>query len=394
MKIGIITLAGGANFGCQLQNFAVKKAYEELGYEAVTILDSTKKGIRQTEEKTSRLSKIKPSYISKVISVRLKRKFNMKNQRDKLISCAVRSRKEATSLKALEAERQRSFRDFFDNKIGHTDYSIDVQNVPYEKLKEFDFFSIGSDQVWNPTYPSTSAIKFLSFTDRNKKLAFAPSFGISELPDYTKEHYAKWLSDFNMLSVREARGAQIIKELNGKEAEIICDPTITIERDIWESIEKKPSFDTQKPYAITYFLGNETNAYRRFIEKTCKESDLQIINFFDIWEGEHFTIGPAEFIYLIRNSKAVFTDSFHAAVFSIIFERDFMVFDRVEEGRTMSSRLKTLLSTFSLEDRMYEKGKVFTRADFSHTKDIIRKEKEKAFDFLRRSIETNLRNSD
>lgn len=389
MKIGIITLAGGANFGCQLQNLAVKKAYEELGYEALTILDSTRMSAKDSK-KVSSLSKLRPSYIYKVLSVRLKRKFHIKNQSDKLIPCAIKSRKEASLLSRLEAERQRVFKDFFDNVIGHTDFYININDVPYEKLGDFDFFSAGSDQLWNPTYPSTSGIKFLSFTQRNKKLTFAPSFGISELPAYTKEAYGKWLSDFNLLCVREQKGAEIIKELTGKEAEVICDPTITVSRDVWESFEKKPAFDTDTPYALTYFLGNKTNAYRRFIEKTCKAQNLRIINLFDIWEAEHFTAGPAEFLYLVHNAKAVFTDSFHAAVFSIIYEKDFMVFDRVEDGRSMSSRLHTLLHTFSLTDRMFEKGKTFTPVDFSHTPQIIKREKEKAFDFLRRSIETNL----
>lgn len=394
MKIGIITMPGGANFGCQLQNLAVKNAYEEMGFEAVTILDSTRNGIRSLYSNESKVKKLNPFYIYKVISVRLKTKFHIKNQSDKLIPCMIKSKKQAAELKRLEAERKRVFKDFFDNVIGHTDYSISKDCIPEDKLSEFDFFSAGSDQLWNPTYPTTSGVKFLSFTEKNKKLTFAPSFGISELPDYTKEPYAKWLSSFNLLSVREAQGAEIIKALTGKDAEVICDPTITVSKDAWKQYEKKPSFDTSAPYALTYFLGNKTNAYRKFIEKTAKEKNLRIINLFDIWEAEHYTVGPAEFIYLVENAKAVFTDSFHAAVFSIIFEKDFMVFDRVEDGRSMSSRLHTLLHTFSLEDRMYEKGKSFTLANFSHTPQIIEREKEKAFDFIKRSIETNLHSKD
>lgn len=388
MKIGIITLAGGENYGGQLQNFAVTKAYESLGFEAVTIPDTTKRGIRVTHQKRSTSSKLSPSYIASVIKVRLSKKYNMKNQRDRLIPSIIRSKKNARLYKDAKQQRTAVFKDFFDNYIGHTDFSINIDNVPKEKLQDFDFFSVGSDQVWNPTYPHTSGIKFLSFTDRPKKLSFAPSFGISELPEYTKEPYAKWLLDFDHISVREERGAEIIKELTGKEAEVICDPTMTIPRDVWESIEKKPSFSTHKPYALTYFLGNESNRYRKYIDRVAKEKGLQVINLFDIRETEYYAAGPQEFIYLIHHAEAVFTDSFHAAVFSIIFKKDFVVFDRIEDGRSMGSRLRTLLDKFSLSCRWYGEmsKKPFEPADFSLTDALIEAEREKALDFIKRSI--------
>lgn len=392
MKIGIITLSKGENYGGMLQNFAVMKAYNALGYEAVTIHDSTTRGIRVTNERQSTISKLKPSYILSVLKVRTQRKFLMKNQRDYLFPSIIRKKRNAQVYAQAKANRTAAFRSFYHNHIVHSDFDINIENIPDEKLRDFDFFSTGSDQVWNPTYPSTSGVKFLSFTEPCRKLSFAPSFGISELPEYTKEHYAKWLSDFPMLSVREAKGADIIKELTGKKAEVICDPTLTVTKEQWMQVESKPVFFTDKPYALTYFLGNESNKYRRYIEKVAKEKGLEVINLFDLREHEHYSAGPAEFIYLIHHADAVFTDSFHAAVFSIIFQRDFVVFDRIEDGRSMGSRLKTLLSTYGFEDRMYTKmcTHTFTPADFSKADNIIEREREKAMDFLRRSIAHNM----
>lgn len=391
MKIGIITLSKGENYGGMLQNFAVMKAYNSLGHEAVTIHDSTSRGIRITHGRQNTASKLKPSYILAVINTRLKTKYLIKNQRDHLIPSIIRKRKNIKTYADAKRKRTAAFKAFYDNHIAHTNFDINNEAIPEGNLKDFDFFSVGSDQVWNPTYPSTSGVKFLSFTEPCKKLTFAPSFGISELPDYTKEHYAKWLLDFPMLSVREQRGAQIIKELTGKEAQIICDPTLTVTKSQWEEIEAKPDFLTDKPYALTYFLGNESNRYRRYIENIAKEKNLDIINLFDLREHKYYCAGPAEFIYLIHHADAVFTDSFHAAVFSIIFNRDFVVFDRIEDGQTMSSRLKTLLQTYSLEDRMYTKmcTHTFTPADFSETDNTINNEREKALNFLKESIAYN-----
>lgn len=392
MKIGIITLSKGENYGGMLQNFAVIKTYNNLGYEALTIHDTTKKGIRVTQGRQSLLSKLNPLYILKVIRVRLRTKYLIKNQRDRLIPSVIRKKTKAGIYKKAVKDRSAAFSDFYNEYIPHTDFYIDVENIPQDKLADFDFFSVGSDQIWNPTYPSTSGVKFLSFTENHRKLSFAPSFGISTLPEYTKKSYSQWLSDFPMLSVREQKGAEIIKELTGKDATVICDPTLTLTKDEWIQVEKKPCFLTDKPYALTYFLGNESNRYRRYVEKITKEKNLQVINLFDLRESQYYSAGPSEFVYLIHHAQAVFTDSFHAAVFSIIFKTDFVVFDRIEDGKSMGSRLKTLLGTYKLEDRMYTQMNKhpFTSVDFSHTDNIIEKERSKATDFLKKSIDHNL----
>lgn len=392
MKIGIITLAKGENYGGSLQNYAVMKVYENLGHEALTIFDSTRQGIRVEKEKESTLAKLRPSYIKAVFKVRTGTKYHIKNQRDRLIPSIIRAKKNASVIAEAKRGRTASFSHFWDNYIKHTDFSIDIKAVPKKEIEDFDFFSVGSDQVWNPTYPSTSGIKFLNFVPKSKKLTFSPSFGLGELPEYVKESYSKWLQDFNLISVREERGAELIRSLCQKDAEVICDPTIALPLEYWKAIEAKPEFETDKPYILTYFLGNETNSYRRYIEKIAKEKDCRIINLLELREPQHYTAGPREFLYLVHHAEAVFTDSFHAAVFSILYKRDFVVFDRVEWGSSMGSRLKTLLSVFSLEHRTYENMKVtaFSPVDFSHPETVIECEQKKAVDFIKRSIETNL----
>ena len=393
MNIGIITISGGVNYGCSLQTYAVIKAFDALGHKAVLIPDTTTRGVKLTHQKESTSSKLNPAYVLAVLKVRIKNKFLLKNQRDKLISTIVNNKQNAPLFAKAKRSRRETFVAFEEKYIPMADFSISSDNLPYDKLAAFDFFSVGSDQVWNPTYPHTSELRFLTFAKSNQKLTFAPSFGISELPDFAKKPYAEWLKGFPMLSVREQQGAHIIKELTGKDAEVICDPTITLPRKDWEAIEKKPSFFTDKPYAVTYFLGNETNKYRRYIDEVAKEKGLRVINLFDIREPEFYAADPSEFIYLIHHAEAVFTDSFHATVFSIIFKKDFVVFDRIEDGRSMGSRLKTLLEKFSLSDRMYNEisKREFSGADFSATDSIIENERKKALSFLQKNIEINLR---
>lgn len=393
MNIGIITISGGVNYGCSLQTYAVIKAYESLGHKALLLPDTTSRGIKLTHKKESTLSKLKPSYMLSVLKVRTKNKFFLKNQRDRLIPAIMKRKINAPVFAETKRARKDAFANFEEKYIPKANFTISNENLPLDKLEMFDFFSVGSDQVWNPTYPHTSEIRFLTFAKNSQKLSFAPSFGISELPDFVKKPYAEWLKEFPVLSVREQQGAHIIKALTGKDAEVICDPTITLPRKDWEAIEKKPFFFTDKPYALTYFLGNETNKYRRYIDNIAKEKGLQVVNLFDIREPRFYAADPSEFIYLIHHAEAVFTDSFHATVFSIIFKKDFVVFDRVEDGRSMGSRLKTLLEKFSLTDRMYDKiskGE-FIGADFSCTDSIIEKERSKALSFLQKNIDINLK---
>ena len=64
---------------------------------------------------------------------------------------------------------------------------------------------------------------------------------------------------------------------------------------------------------------------------------------------------PTNFLWYILNAEYVLTDSFHACVFSIIFNKNFIAFSRLEKDGSnarMDSRVENLLKTFSLENRM------------------------------------------
>ena len=110
MKIGIITLSKGENYGGSLQNYAVMKVYENLGHIALTIYDSTRQGIRTEKEKESTLAKLKPSYIKAVFRARTSAKYHIKNQRDKLIPSIIRAKKDAATITAAKKGRTKSMR--------------------------------------------------------------------------------------------------------------------------------------------------------------------------------------------------------------------------------------------------------------------------------------------
>ena len=77
---------------------------------------------------------------------------------------------------------------------------------------EYDYFITGSDQVWNPYFNCTED-EFLTFAPKQKRISYAASIGVSEIPDDKKDQFKKWLNGMNYISVREQAGADIVYEL-------------------------------------------------------------------------------------------------------------------------------------------------------------------------------------
>lgn len=363
MKVAIVTLFGD-NYGNKLQNYALQALLESMDHEVKTIIVKDGVKLNCPESRKDRLKKLTPKYVFRVMLSRFKNKYPYKNQRDGIRASIKFGKTE--SPKELTETRRTAFKSFSDQFLHIVENTLFPGESKYIDI--YDAYICGSDQIWNPTYKSTGSAYFLQFAPEYKRIAFAPSFGLSRIPDALHTLYKKWLNGIPYLSVREEQGAKIIKELTGRDALVVPDPTLCLNREQWEEAEKKPEFADGQPYVLTYFLGNETNKYRRFIEAYAKQAGAKIINLFDMREPEYYVTDPAEFIWLIHHAKAMFTDSFHGTVFSIIFHTPFLVFDRIESGGTkMSSRIETLLKMTNLENQQFGKGseKEFSGVDFS-----------------------------
>ncbi len=385
-KVGIITL-NSENYGNVLQNYAVQEVVNHLGFSAETIKNTTRFG--QYCPKTNKTNKFTPKYIKNYILDQLNYRYNIKNSGKGIFRTLLFCKRNNSALNASKEARKLAFSDFCDSLISWSSDTIDI-NKPWgeKQLEGYSFFISGSDQVWNPTYPSTSSINFLQFAPKHKRITFSPSFGIAEIPDILKENYSKWLNEIPHLSVREEQGKKIIKDLCGRDATVLCDPTMCLSKEKWLSIAKKPEFDTSKPYILTYFLGDRTRKYDKYIDEIAKEHKLEIINLYDVLDLEHYSTSPQELIYLINNAALVCTDSFHGTVFSIIMKTDFVTFTRVESGKSMNSRIETLLSTFGLQNRNYnvlKSDKLFS-TDFSNTDGILAKKRKEVFDFIKKAL--------
>src|SRR5699024_5201056 len=242
--------------------------------------------------------------------------------------------------------------------------------------------------VWNPFYIRGSSLFFLSFAPKEKRISYAASFGISSIPEEHLENYTEWISEMEHISVREEDGAEIVKQLTNREVPVVVDPTLLLTKEDWLVITKSAKNKPKKDILLTYFLGEIPKNIQSKIKKYKRKYKLEVVNLANPKYKNHYITDPAEFLDYIYSAKLFFTDSFHGAVFSILFETPFVVANRKSKTPSMNSRIETLLHTFKLESRHVDniKEKEILDVDFSHTFDILASERNRAFYFLNKSI--------
>ncbi|MFQ7292672.1 MAG: polysaccharide pyruvyl transferase family protein [Monoglobales bacterium] len=273
---------------------------------------------------------------------------------------------------------------------------FDKFNRKYVTLKEcnnsnqnYDYYICGSDQIWNPEFAGKD-FYFATFAPKEKRIAYAASFGVDKIPEAELERYTKNLNEMKAISVREDAGAKIVYELTGRKVKTVLDPTMLLTSEEWRSIENKPKYIKNDKFVLTYFLGKVSSQTRKYIEEECAKRGLKLINLEEMQHNEYwYATGPSEFVWLIEHSEAMFTDSFHGAVFSVLMNTPFTVFEREDTLGSMTSRIDTLLSTLELEDRKYVKGKNTDcfNADYSRAYINLEKAREESLEYLKKELE-------
>ena len=322
--IGIVTIYDSIpNYGNKLQNYATKCLLENYGYKVATVV---------TEPQPSIFS----LYFKKILNG--------------VFRCRLRG-------KVSQASWNKDIKFYkFNKKYLLPDYSFLTGNYDSNK---YDYFAIGSDQVWNPEWYDRFLPKkdlfLLTFAKPEQKICIAPSFGTESIPKQWIEHFSKNLQTFPNLAVREKEGIRLIKRLTGKPAKLLIDPTLMLDQSEWSKIAKKPlNFNDENKFIITYFIGEQTAQTKAYIDAISQKYQLSVYNLNDVNDLRFYDLGPEEFLYMIKNSRLVMTDSFHACVFSFLFERPFEVFERKSSSGNMMSRINTLLQTFDLERKYKE----------------------------------------
>ncbi|WP_270665809.1 polysaccharide pyruvyl transferase family protein [Faecalimonas umbilicata] len=384
-KIGIVTMVGYDNYGNLLQNYAVTKLIEDMGYQAITLNSEREANELEISKIVTKWEKIRPYYLRRYIKSKAFQLFGCKSTIDFFPINIFKLLKNKNEFEKCKEHRFKKFKEFRRRYIPYE--SVPVDDIHFSE-KDYVAFVCGSDVVWHPTYHQNKTNDFLGFASQYKRIALAPSFGVSQIPEDRKESYIEWLNGIKYLSIREEAGASIIKDLIQKEVEVLPDPTLSVEAEHWRSISEKPVTILNKPYILCYFLGNVTIEYLRWIKKCAKQKGKEIICVYDSNWLQYYATNPSEFLWLIDHADSVFTDSFHGVVFSLLFHTPFVAFRRVEEGLSIFSRIESLLKCMKMENREFGKTKLdqFDKLNFNYVDERIGYLKEKEKIFLKNAI--------
>lgn len=382
-KVGIVSCYFKNNYGSQLQAYATQKILDDWNIPNETI---------NVENNVDFSNGKKKYYMKQITNINfIKTKFGM---------IKLKWYKKVNKQLGNNIEiRNKKFKEF-KKKFNLTEPYKTYKELT-DKCEEYSSVIVGSDQLWLPVNVVANYYTLNWVPESINKISLATSFGISTIPDKYKEDYTKFLNRINHLSVREDAGKKIIKELTGKEAEVVCDPTLLLDKESWMQIQDDERIIKEK-YILCYFLGNNIE-HRKFVERLKKETGYKIVSlnhcdefvkYSDIFADETpYDIDPGKFINLIRNAEYVCTDSFHGTVFSLINNVKFFTFRRFSNKSKMStnSRIHTLLKKVELEERILTgdedvKEAMSLNIDYDKVNDILEDYRNKSKEFLRKAL--------
>ena len=353
-KIGLVTWYDrGPNYGTILQAYSLQKNIEKLGYDCEII----------KYKNTTLLKKIK-RIILYVLLLLFKNKLFRKH------------------IKMLKWIR---------NNL-KTTQKIRKYSSLKEKAKEYDACVCGSDQIWSTAEEKIDPFYYLQFINKERRIAYAPSIGKDNIGITVKDKFIDYVSQIPYLSVREKRAADVIKNEANLEAKVVLDPTLLLTRKNWQQLLRK---NEEQKYVFVYFLSRNDENYHE-VEKFAKNNRLQIISTAELYKNfsSSKSMDPIEFLEQIKNTKYAVTDSFHGPVFSIIFEKQFVVYKRFKDNTKISqnSRIYNLLDMLEMQDRLKSNNgnieNMFSKAiDYKKVEEKLEIERKKSLYFLKKSLE-------
>ncbi len=223
---------------------------------------------------------------------------------------------------------------------------------------KYSVFITGSDQVWRHINKEAYFLTFVP--EQKRKISYAASISKPRLQKEEQIFFNSALKGFSAISVREKSDIDILKGLCNQQIEWVLDPTLLLNEREWGDICSPPLINDK--YVFCYFLGRDEQR-RKLARIYAQKYGFKLVTmpyltseypFSDFLthknEEKLFEVRVEDFLSLIRYADMVFTDSFHAVVFSGIFKRQYYVFDRAI-GMSMNSRINSLLDIFEAQER-------------------------------------------
>ncbi len=363
MKIKTITCHDVYNVGASLQAYALQEYLKSLGHD-VKIID------------------YKPDYLSKHYRLDIvgNPKYNKPLLRQLYLLAKLPGR--LYMLPCKEAF------DRFTAKY----LDLTRRYTSNEELKreppEADVYFAGSDQIWNTAFQNGRDPAFyLDFApDNTMRASYAASFATEDVLEEWKPKVRELLTGMDAISVREKSGLRIAEELGVPDAVQVLDPVFLLDRSIWTSIEG-PLKHT-KPYILLYDFDHEPGLVQ-FARRLAKENGWEVYSVLTCSDCDRCFSreGPLTFISLVHHAEFVVSNSFHATAFSLIFQKNFIVFDRKEK---INTRMRDMMSLVGLESCMYSNGETGNLADIDYrmVNAKLNEEVKKSKEFINKTIES------
>ena len=380
-KLGICVCYQHRNYGSQLQSYAttVELKKRNIDFEIIRY----KKKITPLFILKALPRLFNPVFISDRVMLRYQKRLMLKLKPELEKNNAIRNK----CLADFSAER---FTDLSPIYYGYESLQKGSENY-------WGVMS-GSDQLWAPGGITSNFYNLMFAGENTKRISYATSIGVAQIKPKLHKVYREFLNKMDNISVREIAGKKLVEQLSHKKAQVVVDPVMLLTAEEWlKEIPLENRYD--EPYIFAYFLG-ESGEHRKAVTEFAKKKGLKIVtthhmdkyNKADEGFGDYapFDVGPAEFVNFIRNAEYVFTDSFHGSVFSVLYEKKFMIFTRYADDNVASknSRIDSFCEIYGLSDRRYKGNaeEIDNEIDYKTVLAKVQQEREKSKAFLDKSL--------
>lgn len=304
-RVGILTFHRTTNFGSILQTYGLYKKMRDMGCEC-EVIDYRCPAIEIREN-------LKPK----------RNIFHIKELARRILIQPTLTKKSRRFEAFTKANMVLS--------VKYTPKTIHDANKMYAK------FIVGSDIVWGRDITNDDYTYFLDFvSESNKKYSFSSSVGNYDAHG-DEDKVGKLLADFKLISVREDDAVDWVKSISGKNAELVCDPTMLLTADEWKTLICP--ICKRKNYVLVYFNNNEGKCLRDALEYADKHNKKVVYINYGIPIRGVTNVKPTsleEFFGLLCNAHRIYTASYHGMLFSIYFQRDFLFYTRDHKTRMLS----------------------------------------------------------
>lgn len=374
MKIGIITFNSAHNYGAVLQVWALQEKLKSEGHQVEVI-----------NYRIPAIDNLYQVYVPRWISGN-----SMVNR-----ACHKLQYMKARVRVPEKAVRYKKFEDFINDVLPTT-----VPYHSYEALKnatfDYDILITGSDQVWNGNITrGINGAYFLAFGDEKvKRISYAASIGKDAFDPEEKDVVAKYLKGLDYISVREEKAKTAVEELTDKEVDLVLDPTLLLDKEKYDQLKKPfPVKGGEYIFVHNVHLVKVDARLNAIVEEISKRTGLPVVNnradyTFSNEIAKFSAGGPEEFLGVIDGAKYVITNSFHATVFSTIYEKKFITVPHFKNP----DRMRNLLQLFQLENHLIAEVKDIPKdlseldIDYGKVKELRKKARSASEAYLDKAI--------